>query len=145
MSDEALFLEVVIRLAIIYIALLILQFFHRLLLEDLKPTFSLQSFCHCKGTHEHMMRDNTNVVGYVQVIASSIFVISWKCLVLGKPRARIPNACLDSWKCRSKFFLSQIRVNSLTTLHHMKDLPPHVYMIRANLTPILDPQSVELI
>jgi hypothetical protein len=60
------------------------------------------------------MRSNTNAMKYVQVIASSIFVISWKCLVLGKPRARIPNACLDSWKCRSKFFLSRIRVNHLT-------------------------------
>src|SRR6267154_6215717 len=69
------------------------------------------------------------VVGYVQVIASSIFVISWKCLVLGKPRARIPNACLDSWKCRSKFFLSQISVSRLATQasYDMKDTYRPIY------------------
>ena len=42
---------------------------------------------------------------HIQASASSILVISWKCFVFGKPRALIPNACLDSWKCRSKFFL----------------------------------------
>ena len=50
MSDEALFLEVVICLATIDIALLIFQFFHRLLLEDLMPAFSLQSLRHCRYT-----------------------------------------------------------------------------------------------
>ena len=44
--DEALFLEVVICLAIIDIALLIFQLFHRLLLEYFMPTFALQSFGH---------------------------------------------------------------------------------------------------
>src|SRR5258708_3606601 len=83
------------------------------------------------------VRSNTDVVGYVQAIASSILVISWKCLVLGKPRARIPNACLDSWKCRSKFFLSQIRVNHLHHTCIIKErLPPHIHMVRTDLTPI---------
>jgi hypothetical protein len=63
-------------------------------------------------THEHTQCGTAqNAVRYVQVMASSIFVISWKCFVFGKPRARIPNACLDSWKCRSKFFLSNIHIN----------------------------------
>ena len=46
MLDEALLLEVVKCLAIIDIALLIFQLFHRLLLEYFVPTFSLQSFRH---------------------------------------------------------------------------------------------------
>jgi hypothetical protein len=128
--DEALFLEVVICLAIIDIALLVLQLFHRLLLKYLMPTFSLQSLRHYTGMHnKRTMRSNTGEVGYVRAIASSIFVISWKCLVLGKPRARIPNACLDSWKCRSKFFLSQICVNRLVPphKHHMKDAYRPIY------------------
>lgn len=115
MSDETLFLKVIICLATIDIALLILQLLHRLLLEDLMPAFSLQSLRHCRVCIKRTMRSNTNAAGYVQVMASSIFVISWKCLVLGKPRARIPNACLDSWKCRSKFFLSQ---DSRQSFHH---------------------------
>lgn len=48
MSDEALFLEIIISLATIDITLLIFQLFHRLLLKDLMLAFSLQSLRHFK-------------------------------------------------------------------------------------------------
>ena len=96
--------------------------------------------------HEHRTRSSTNTVRHVQVMASSIFVISWKCFVLGKPRARMPNACLDSWKCRSKFLLLHTQINRLITqIPNGRRLPTHINMVRADLTPVFHPQPMELV
>ena len=60
-----------------------------------------------------------------------------KCFVLDKPRTRMPNACLDSWKCRSKFVLLLDQMDDLITLiSNGRCLPVHICMALANLTPV---------
>ena len=44
--DEALFLEVLVRLAVIDVALFVFELFHSLLFEYLVPTFPLEFLCH---------------------------------------------------------------------------------------------------
>lgn len=47
-SDQTLLLEVLIGLPVVHVALIILEFFHRLLLKDFMPAFLFQLFGNCE-------------------------------------------------------------------------------------------------
>ena len=63
MSDETLLLKIVICLAIVDVALLILQFLHRLLLKNLVPSLSFQPLGHCRWGRKRAMGNRANAAG----------------------------------------------------------------------------------
>ncbi len=56
-----------------------------------------------------------------RALASSMSVMSWKCLVLGMPRQRMPYEWRDSWKWRSKALRPQY--DSLPQISHLNSSP----------------------
>jgi hypothetical protein len=91
--DKALLLEIIVRLAIVHVALVIFEFLHGFLLKDFVTPLLLKPF-----SHYIQLLAASSVLDslHLRDKASAILVISWKCLVFGSPRARIPKACLDS-------------------------------------------------
>lgn len=115
-----------------HVSLFVLDFFCVTFFFSSHLTLPLQPFSHCGDTETKQEQRRCEVsnlvwVSRVQLLeskmkkrierervhsrarASSIFVISWNCLVFGRPKALIPNTWRASWKCRSKFLLSTRR------------------------------------
>ena len=72
-------------------------------------------------------------------------VISWKCFVFGNPSARIPNACRDSWKWRSKFFLREKHEIRNGARHIQANLPSHIHVVGADFATILNAETMQLV
>lgn len=84
------------HLAVVHITILILEFLSQLALRQLGFTLLLELLgdCFVRGEVSSSSGDKEREEhrGNIRAIASSMRVISWKCLVLGRPRARIPKA-----------------------------------------------------
>ena len=128
--DQALPLEVLVRLAVVHVALVVLELLGELGVAQLGAALLLELLGDCEREEREERRQKLCTVREergrgeseseserggrggarrgeedARAMASSMRVISWKCFVLGRPRARMPNAWRDSWKCRSKFLL----------------------------------------
>lgn len=93
--NQTLFLEVLVGLAVVDVPFLVFKLFHRLLFEDVVAIGLLQLLRHWEIRALALCLSFISITD-LQASASSMRVISWKCFVFGKPRARMPNACLDS-------------------------------------------------
>lgn len=109
--EQTLASEVLVRLAVEHVTLRVLELLFQCRVPALGVDLVLELFVHWqshtsqqkqfvskrKSSHSNIQSTPHNL----HWIASRMSVMSWKCLVLGILRQRMPNAWRHSWKCRS--------------------------------------------